>query len=99
MALEQRGEARRVAQEQVGALVGRGAAGEADGQRLGIEADAGARADLGQQLALERALGGPQPLVVADGPSSFVKGCGDRLVPPGWNCSLKETCSAVKSSP
>src|SRR3954466_6990731 len=36
-----------------------------------------------------------QPEVAAGCPSGSTRGFGGRLVPPGWNCSLKETCSGV----
>ena len=52
--LEQRREAIGVAEDEIGALVGRGAPREADREGVGVEADAGARRHLGEQLLLER---------------------------------------------
>ena len=53
--LEERTQAVRIPQEQIGALVGRGAAGEADGQPVRVEPHARPRLDRAQQLGLELA--------------------------------------------
>ena len=58
-AREQRLDARRIGEDQVGALVAGGAAREAERQHVGVEVHAGTLGDHGEQLALERVVRRP----------------------------------------